>query len=329
MSRVREIIEKYFNSHHSEDTQRKFLYWFRNLSNNEEKDSVLENVWDELSIDADKSTERSYQTFQSRIEENADRHEIGRKSNLYKLSRVAAVLLISAISASAMFFVMKTRSVEPEELKLVECIVPDGEIRTVILPDSSIVKVNSGSILIYPQKFTGKRDVYLNGEAYFSVTRDEQAPFRVKTTDMDVEVLGTVFNVSSYADDDKSSATLESGKVNVKFHKTNRVVTLTRDEEVVYDRYSDLVEKHVVNVENTIAWINGDLIIQSMTIEEIAKVIERKYGMKTYLNTNKYKNEKITMKASHGESVETFMSILRYLVPQLRYRIEDDKVYIY
>lgn len=329
MSKIREIIEKYFNSDHPEDLRKNFFYWFRSSRDKDDKDAILKDIWDGLNIEADESTERSFETFQSRIPCNTSQKQLQRKSNLYILHRVAAVLLVSVISATIMFFIMKANEPQSGELKLVECIVPKGEIRTVILPDLSVVKINSGSILVYPQQFSSGRDVYLVGEAYFSVVRNEHAPFTVKTTDMDVEVLGTVFNVSAYGEDDVSSATLESGKVNVKMHKTKKVVSLAPNEEVVYNRTSEIVEKRTAKIENTLSWINGELIIQSMTMEQIANVLERKYGVEIYLNSNKFKHEKITMRASKEDSLEVFMSVLKCLVPQLRYKIEKDKLYIY
>ncbi|MDR2810654.1 MAG: DUF4974 domain-containing protein [Tannerellaceae bacterium] len=77
------------------------------------------------------------------------------------------------------------------------------------------------------------------------------------------------------------------------------------------------------------AWTKGNLLIQSLSIDEIAKIIERKYALKVYLNQNRYRNEKITMKFMNGEDISEFMHILRCLVPGLRYKTENDKLYIY
>ncbi|MDR0680486.1 MAG: DUF4974 domain-containing protein [Dysgonamonadaceae bacterium] len=66
-----------------------------------------------------------------------------------------------------------------------------------------------------------------------------------------------------------------------------------------------------------------------MSLDEIAKIIERKYALNVYLNLSRYKNEKITMKFMDGEGISEFMHVLQYLIPNLRYNIEDDKLYIY
>lgn len=329
MSRAHKIIEKYFSDIHSENVRKKFIAWFKASPDNMQKENALKDIWEELDIKADTTTEQSYNTLLSNI--RRDNPEVfQRRSIIYRLSRIAAVLALPILSAVIMYFIMKDYRLADSELKLVECIVPNGEIRTIILPDSSVVKVNSGSILIYPEQFTAKRDVFLNGEAYFTVARNESKPFIVKTTDLEVEVLGTVFNVSSYADDEFSSATLESGSVNIVFkHWDKGSIILHPNEQISYNRLERVAKRDTVKVENVIAWTQGNLVIQSMSIDEIAKIIERKFSLKVNLNSQKYKNERITMKAINGESITDFMSVLSYLVPQLKYKIENDTLFIY
>ena len=88
--------------------------------------------------------------------------------------------------------------------------------------------MNSASELRYPAHFVGnERRVYLTGEAYFQVVRNEVAPFIVETRDMDVKVLGTSFNVSAYEDEENSHATLVEGRVEVDDKINGEKVTLT------------------------------------------------------------------------------------------------------
>lgn len=327
-TRTREIIQQYFDSSHSKRTIKKFAIWFRESFHNSEKEAVITEILNNLDISADESTERSFKVFMSRIKTSLPAPQKQKHSFIYKLSRIVAVVVLPILSIGITYYIMKEKIIVNNEVRLVECIVPDGEIRTIILPDSSVVKVNSGSILIYPQQFKNTRNIYLNGEAYFVVTKDETRPFKVKTTDMDIEVLGTVFNVSAYTDSESSSAMLESGKVNVKFKNKNAVI-LHPDEQVTYSRVSGSIEKSKVIVENAIAWTEGNMIIQSLSITEVVKIIERKYAVKVYLNSNRYKQERITMKITDGENISEFMNVLQYLVPQLKYKIEADKLYIY
>lgn len=328
MPKTREIIQKYIGYTYSEGTRKVFVNWLKEPTNKEEKEAVLKEIWDELDVKADASTQKSYEAVLTGIRTTTP--HMRKLSVSYRLARIAAVLMLPILSMAITYYIMKDDKAKEHQLSLVECIVPDGEVRTLMLPDSSIVKINSGSILIYPEHFTDKRDVFLNGEAYFTVARNETKPFTVKTTDMEVEVLGTTFNISSYSDNESSSTTLESGKVNVRFkNEVSESLILQPNEQVAYNRHSKLIAKSVVKVENVIAWTEGKLIIQGMTIEEIAKVIERRYALKVNLNAHKYKDERITMKVSHEEDITEFMNVLSFLVPQLKYRTENDTLYIY
>ena len=93
---------------------------------------------------------------------------------------------------------------------------PMNDKLAVMLPDSSEVWLNAGSSILYPETFAkDKRQVILNGEAYFSVKKDTASPFIVETSQLSVKVLGTRFNVKAYPNDEKITTTLTSGKVEV------------------------------------------------------------------------------------------------------------------
>jgi ferric-dicitrate binding protein FerR (iron transport regulator) len=328
-TKIHEIIRQYFNNNYSDCTQKEFMFWIKGTTDDIEKDAAFRSIWDELDILPDQSTEKSFDTLRTKMH-TASYFIPPKISLIQKLLRIAAILILPLITAGITYWAMKDIGTTDKCAKFVECIVPDGEIRTVTLPDSSVVKVNSGSILIYPQRFTDTRDIFLSGEAYFTVTKDETRPFIVKTSDMDVEALGTVFNVSAYTDSKNLSASLESGKINVVFKNMNKEpVILLPDEQVTYNKSSGLIEKKTVKIENIIAWIKGNIVIQSMSVNEVVKIIERKYAVKVYLDPDKYRNERITIKIMPEESVNDFMAVLQYLIPRLKYKIENDTVYIY
>ena len=99
-------------------------------------------------------------------------------------------------------------------VNMTEYSTSNGEIRRVTLPDSSKVILNAGSVLICPERFgAGGREVYLSGEAVFDVTGDTGRAFVVKTSNLNVKVHGTRFNVSAYSDSRLVSATLCRGSI--------------------------------------------------------------------------------------------------------------------
>ncbi|MFV0553199.1 MAG: FecR family protein [Mangrovibacterium sp.] len=326
MSEKKEIIQQYFKHSQPTKVMKNFSLWIKNNAGNADKEAALFDIWNELDITDDESTAKSLQAVRQKIAAAPQRKK---QSLLMPLWRAAIILILPLLSIGITYSIMNAEPAA-EEIKLIECMVPDGETRSITLPDSSQVTINSGSILIYPERFGTSRNIYLNGEAYFKVKRDESKPFVVKTSDMDVEVLGTVFNISAYSDESKISTTLESGKVSLRLKNiSNNAIILQPDEQLSYNRRLGSISKNRVNVSNSTAWVDGRLIIQSMPLDEVIPLIERKYALKVYVSSNDFMNERITMKMSPDKDIYEFMSVLQYIVPQMKYKIENNNLYIH
>ena len=156
-------------------------------------------------------------------------------------------------------------------------IVPKGERQKVIFSDSSWVILNAQSTMKYPVAFRGEeRKVYVEGEAYFEVTRDEEHPFIVSVKNFDVRVLGTSFNVMSYDDEFASSVTLLSGKVETTSgHDTVRLspgeqVSITSDNRM-------MVQKTDINV--VVSWMDGKFGFSNERLDVIMRKICRWYDV--------------------------------------------------
>lgn len=326
MSRIRQIIQEYFQNNYSSQIQNSFISWLKTDKDKDEKEEAIREIWDNLSIQPDSNTEKSY----LKLYEKIGFKKPNRKVLYLKIAKVASILLLPLLSILFTYLYMSNQH-SSSNMELVEYIVPNGENRTITLPDSSTVLLNGGSIIIYPKQFNqNKRDIFLNGEALFSVCQDKNRPFIVKTTDLDVEVLGTVFNVSSYTDSETSSATLKSGKVNVHLKSDrNKSIILAPNEQLVYNRLSGTIDKKTVDITKVLAWTEGNIIIQGMSMEEIAKTLERRYGVAISYNSFKFHDVKVTMKFVNGETLVDCMEVLKFLVPNLKYKIEDEKLYIY
>lgn len=180
-----------------------------------------------------------------------------------------------------------------------------GETYQVLLPDGSKVWLNAASELKYPAKFiANQRIVQLNGEAYFEIAKDKAHPFVVETARQDVEVLGTHFNVSSYANESAAKTTLIEGSVAV-----NGTITLVPGEEASTsaDRKTSISQ---VDVDKAVAWKNDKFVFQDEDIQSVMRKLARWYNVeviyqgdlpkKTFLGTiSRYDNiskilEKIT-----------------------------------
>lgn len=159
--------------------------------------------------------------------------------------------------------------------------VPYGTTFGLTLSDGSKVTLNAGSELKYPVQFIANeknRTVYLNGEAFFDVAKNEKHPFIVNTKDMDVEVLGTQFNVTSYTMDDKTYTVLVEGTV-AAHNKlaVQEAKVLNPNQKVFFE--GNMLTKETVNVQKYVAWVYGQLVFVDDSFEVINNKLERKYNV--------------------------------------------------
>lgn len=175
------------------------------------------------------------------------------------------------------------------ELAYNTVIVPYGKRSQIVLPDSSIIWLNSGSKLVYPVQFDKeKREVYLDGEAMFDVAPDKSHPFHVLTPQLEVKVLGTVFNLCAYSDDHTSSTVLESGSVELSY-KGRPFLGQSREMMVpgmlaVYDPLAKTVAQTKVNTKHYTSWVDGYLVLEKNSLGSIVKKLSRYYNVSIELD---------------------------------------------
>lgn len=154
---------------------------------------------------------------------------------------------------------------------------PPGGQYQITLPDGTVVWMNAVSSLTFPTAFTGKdRTVKLKGEAYFEVTANEHQPFIVSVNNMDVQVLGTRFNVMAYEDEQVVKTTLLQGMVKVA--ADNKAVLLKPGQQAKM-KHSGEMNVIPVNVEEVVAWKNGIFSFNDATIQEVMQQIARWYDV--------------------------------------------------
>ena len=173
-----------------------------------------------------------------------------------------------------------------EELVYNKLTIPYGERFEIFLSDGTTVYLNAGSSLRYPVKFIEglDRHVFLVGEAFFDVREDKAHPFVVSTSEMDVTVLGTEFNVTAYPEDQFISTVLVEGSVNLSNTKTERKAEV---EEIQLSPgfkadWSVVHGKAVLNQVDTdiyTGWIEGKLVLKNLPFNTIIKKLERHYNV--------------------------------------------------
>ncbi|MCV2487682.1 FecR family protein [Flavobacterium sp. SH_e] len=208
--------------------------------------------------------------------------------------------------------------------------VPYGKKIEVQLSDGTLVHLNSGTALRYPVQF-GKnknRQVYLTGEAYFEVSKDKAHPFTVNSQEVNVEVLGTKFNVDAYANNSSTDVVLVEGKVSLyKDQKTNdNQVFLTPGFKASNLKGQSTFKTEQVNTDYYTAWVTGSLVFKNASFDDIIKKLERQYNV-TFINRNKTLGREIFNARFDNEPIEV---VLKYFSDsyEIDYIINQDKITI-
>lgn len=204
--------------------------------------------------------------------------------------------------------------------------IPHGKTHKLMLSDGSYVHLNAGSSLRFPKQFLGsKREVYLEGEAYFIVESNPGAPFTVNTGKINVQVLGTAFNVSAYDGENIETVLLE-GSVALKAENSNIKETLSPGEMGTWMNSGNEIVVTGVKTEDYIAWTKGVFLFHKKPFEEILIVLERKYNVKIenhYPALNKERFKGNFDEESIEEIMETFTQSRLF-----DYEIKDNKIII-
>ena len=182
------------------------------------------------------------------------------------------------------------------------------------MPDSSEVWLNAGSSILYPETFAkNKRQVILNGEAYFSVKKDTVSPFIVETSQLSVKVLGTRFNVKAYPNDEKITTTLTSGKVEVSIHAQPPHI-LKPNEQLTYDKKTSDIHISVIDTNDTNSWMVGKLVFTNASAGEIFRTLERHYNTTIDNTANIPASKRYTVKFLKDESLDEILNILKDII---------------
>jgi len=244
--------------------------------------------------------------------------------------RVAAsiVLLISI----GLFIAQKTGFFESNNIDIVAKVTKStewGQKKTINLPDGTIVKLNSGSSLSYPDIFSSElREVELVGEAFFDVEKDKSRPFVVKTKNIKTIVLGTEFNINAYSYNSVASITLAEGSVSVEpivneISSSKEQMILSPGEQASLDFTNGRFYKKEVVVADIISWKDGVLLFQNESLKIVFDRLSKWYGVDFDLTESLAQSNCLLNGEFKNESLETVLQSIA-LVHELKIEFKND-----
>jgi len=275
------------------------------------------------------NTEAGWSSLQKSITKNSINTD-----NRFRLIGTNQLIIWKAASVAAMLvaalfiglFIHKNDKIPNNQF--VTIFSPRGEKSKVVLADSTVVWLNSESQLTYSNDFDGEmRLVTLSGEGYFDVKEDRDRPFIVKTTNADIEVYGTRFNVSSYPDEQQTETTLEEGKIGVYIVGKSNPVTVNPGQRFILNKQTGETSLKQVDTDLYTSWKENKLRFDNALFGDVVKKLERWYDVKIFLDKDLVYSERYTM-CIKTESLREVMKRIKLTTP-MSYKIDEEKVFIY
>lgn len=240
---------------------------------------------------------------------------------------VAAVFLILCL-LSVLFF-QKSFFSQGDKIVYQKIVVPKGQIKKILLPDNSIVILNSDTKLKYSDNFgKKKREVFLEGEAYFDITHNSAKPFIVHTCENTIQVIGTAFNVSSFPDNNIHFVSLERGKIKLAENEVEHYSNLYPNQIYLLIRKSNqskIFKSQDIKLYSS--WKEGEIRFVNQTFVDITTKLERSHNIIFNIKNNKIKNCRYTGKFTRKQNIESILKIIKLTTP-FNYEIENDTIII-
>lgn len=282
--------------------------------------NLLSEEWNE-DMNPEVMTEKDKENIRSKLNfyVEFDKKRLFRK----RMMQIAAVLIPFVFVLYAVLYDNQPDRVTEKDFVVT---VKQGDRAQVTLPDQSKVWMNSNSKLVYRNGKNNTREVRLTGEAFFKVYKDKNRPFIVSTTAIQVEVLGTSFNVNARQGSDVVETSLVEGSIKLSGAELSQDYLLKPNEKAIYTPSTKSIKIEPTDNEVETAWKDNKLQFKSEKFGSVVKRMEEWYGVKIISNCPNIEHDLISG-AFKGESLGTVLEIFS-IQYKIKYRIQGDSVVV-
>ena len=305
-NKITGLLEKILTNQAGREEKKKL---FQLINQERDKDYIyawLKEIWNEVEYEnLDISSKTILDKIHNQIKDkkSLEHKPIKRKSKIRKIIQATLKYAAVCLIACGIEWVVLTQDIHffeknITELNYNEITVPMGSKSYIVLSDSTKVWLNAGTTFKYPSNFQkNSREVFLEGEAFFDVSKNKKKPFYVDVAEMDIKVLGTKFNVKAYTDENNIETTLEEGVIEVVGLKSDteegknlclnpgQKLILTKEmtsQQTAGDPSVKIKNAKLITLQNTkleTAWTEGKLIFYKEPFEGVKVKLERWYGV--------------------------------------------------
>lgn len=301
------LIPRFLNGKSSVEDEQELKDWIDESVDHKKEFLRLKDVWDCVDNQNDRTEEQLVVFYKRQLEKTNKSRSLWIRYS----SAIAAILIIGLIVSIA---IPTNSGIESTGFQVFS--VPLGSRSKVILADGTEVNLNSGSELRFTDKFSASnRVVSLSGEAYFHVKSDKDHPFVVNTSDYDIKVTGTEFNICCYSDNLNTSATLAEGKIQLQMKGSSQVFDINPNEKFTINHLSKEYSLEKADVESEIAWKDGEFIFRKIPFPDLVQRLERWYDVKLNFTDIELQKFAFTGKFKNQETIWQVLDALKLTSP--------------
>lgn len=242
------------------------------------------------------------------------------------LFKVAAVLALPVMLGIG-WYLGSSRT--GSETQMCEVTAPKGQISKCVLADGTEIWLNAGTTISYNPSLIGKtRQVKLDGEAYFKVTKNKYKPFIVNTAHSQIKVLGTIFNLKAYSGEDHVETTLEEGSIEFSLvGNTAKPVLLKPGEQAVYNISEKKITIGIVEPYLHTAWKDGKFVFKDAELQQIILELEKLYDVRIHLENESLKHERFRGMFEYEQNIFSALETLERLT-NIKYRMDGRDIWL-
>lgn len=319
-----QLLQAYLEGRLSEEDSLKVQVWLAGHMDDAEVAFALEAAFDGCRSEAGKADESALSAIRHRLGLGGKRPS---RAIFWLAAAVVALLVCIPFAVKTGYRLHK----DPAPVAWQEITVPATETREVTLPDGTLLTLNAGTRMTWPDSFTGdSREIFLEGEVMARVKKDPEHPFIIHSGDVDVLVHGTTFNFKSYRGETMAEMVLLDGSVSMDVPSAGgkREVRLTPGDIAIYDRSEGNVSLSKLSPENFRSFSEGRYFsFFNVPLRDIVADLERSFGTRIIVGDEQVAGHRFLAFFTNGESLDDILSLLARN-GNLRIATRDGVIYI-
>jgi ferric-dicitrate binding protein FerR (iron transport regulator) len=239
--------------------------------------------------------------------------------HFHELHKYAAILIVALLMGSGVWFFADKNNMKEDYIVFS---TTKGNKGTLILPDGTETFINAESKITYSK--SRQREIYLEGEAYLSVTKDEKHPFTVHTSGADIIVFGTIFNISAHSGDSLMQVSLVEGSVGIQISGREDITRIVPGQTAQIDAKSQKISLQDSDMTDLALWRNDELQLTDVNLTALCHKLESWYGISIILH-NQSKKQHLYNLTIQRESIEEVLKLINSITP-ITYNIKGKEV---